>query len=160
MATSFTLPASNSSAWCSNTTEECVNQILLFDSNDNQYGVYYNWRVATAGTGTYLTPTGQNAPSSICSRGWRLPTGGSAGELKSLGIQYNSSASLQDVPGFILGGIRDGNTVSGRTIEGGYWSSTSNGNVGANRLSLNTTGMNDESNHYKYTGESIHCVAQ
>ena len=47
----------------------------IYDTEANPlYGNLYTWHTATAGTGTYSMKTdGDNATSSICPRGWRLP---------------------------------------------------------------------------------------
>ena len=43
-------------------------------TGENQYlGVYYNWIVATAGTGTFETPLNTTVSSSICPKNWMLP---------------------------------------------------------------------------------------
>jgi uncharacterized protein (TIGR02145 family) len=57
----------------------------------NFYGYAYNWYTATAGTGTQDMDTrGENAPSSICPKGWRLPTGDPTGEFAWLNAKMNS----------------------------------------------------------------------
>ena len=63
---SFSLPASTSGVWATvedNPTE--TNRARAYDTGNANYGVYYNWYTATAGTGVQATTSG-NAPSSIC----------------------------------------------------------------------------------------------
>ena len=48
--------------------------ISTLDGDAQQYGVYYNWKAATAGTSDNYTTQGANATDSICPAGWRMPT--------------------------------------------------------------------------------------
>lgn len=45
-----------------------------YKSSTAAYGTYYNWYTATAGTGLSTTAGGLDAPSSVCPKGWKLPT--------------------------------------------------------------------------------------
>ena len=76
VTSNFTLPASAGGNW-----GEASDSLHLYDSGNTNYGVYYNWYTATAGTGTgSMTSVSAtnltNASSSICPKGWRLPDGG------------------------------------------------------------------------------------
>ncbi len=69
----------------------------------NDYGCYYNWYTATAGSGkggygNGSPATGANVTVdySICPAGWNLPTGGSGGEFEALASAYGYSSSATD----------------------------------------------------------------
>ncbi len=52
---------------------------LFSEANSGSTG-YYNWYTATAGAGnSFVTSDNQNVNTSICPKGWTLPTGGRAG---------------------------------------------------------------------------------
>ncbi len=100
---------------------------------DETYGGYYNWYAATAGTGVDISETYQDAPSSICPKGWRLPTAyhyendtlidGDASTLTSI---YNSPESLAGAPNITgLGGF-----YYGDTLDDGYASYHTSTNAG------------------------------
>ncbi len=91
--------SATSNSWCSNNTADCVNQsmldarnTLLFQDNTSSdqlgyiysYGNYYNWYSATAGRGTFSTSSRINAAGDICPYGWRLPSGGTSGDIGRL----------------------------------------------------------------------------
>jgi type IV pilus assembly protein PilA len=65
----------------------------------NNYGFLYNWCAATAGgtasggsnTCTVGTVLPANATGDVCAAGWRLPTGGSGGELSGLDIAFGGT---------------------------------------------------------------------
>ena len=92
-------------------------------------GNYYNWYTATAGTGTYAMVS-ENAPSSVCPKGWKLPTGGEGGQFAALtdamvGIFTNTydirdkSYDMQFSPNyFILSGYYYNSTSDFRTYAG------------------------------------------
>jgi uncharacterized protein (TIGR02145 family)/prepilin-type N-terminal cleavage/methylation domain-containing protein len=64
------------------------------------YGYFYNWCAATAGTNTTCTPQAtqaQNAASDICALGWRMPTGGPTGEFAWLNAKMNNPAATAPV---------------------------------------------------------------
>ncbi|MCQ2049685.1 MAG: hypothetical protein MJZ22_01580, partial [Candidatus Saccharibacteria bacterium] len=101
-------------------------------------GNFYQWNAATAGTGG--TITGQDAPSSICPKGWRLPIGNSYTADKSFGKLTNAygitadnnattdAAFIASPLYFLRGGGIDnrGNIVSLSSPSdlSSYWSST------------------------------------
>ena len=157
----FELTASNSGTWCTSTSSSCYDQSMVLDSGNNSYGTYYNWYSATAGTGTYSI-TG-SASSSICPKGWRLPTGGDSGEFQSLYNQYNTSANMRDAtngPGFVLSGYRLGSSTRDQDSYGYYWSSTALSSNDAYGLHLGRSYVVPAYNNYKYRGFSARCVAK
>ncbi len=54
------------------------------------YSGYYTFHAATAGWGT-TDHTSGDSPTSICPKGWRLPTGGPGGEFETLYNLYGDS---------------------------------------------------------------------
>ena len=90
----------------------------------NQYdahylvGNYYQWNTATAGTGG-LMETGE-ATSSICPKGWRLPT-------QNIFVTLNSQTTLADFVGDEYYAVRAGRVGTELKNAGDYgylWSST------------------------------------
>ena len=70
----FMLTASDDGTWCLDDSSTCINKSTVLQSSNNNYGAYYNWFAATAGTGTHALTANNIASSSICSKGWILPT--------------------------------------------------------------------------------------
>ena len=157
----FALSASDSSAWCGNYSLACVNKSMTLDSGNPVYGTYYNWYAATASSGTYELASG-NATSSICPKGWRLPTGGLGGEFDMLYGYYNTFESLAEGdPNYVLSGYRYGSTTAEQGSWGQFWASTAYDNQYAHRLALVEP---DEvitlSRTNKILGASVRCVAE
>lgn len=149
----FTIPASSISGF--NGVQDTNNVYV-----DSTYGGYYTFYTATAGTGgTSLATDGANAPSSICPKGWRLPTGGSSGEFQTLYNNYNSVALMMDVPNFTLSGTVSNGSESGQGSRGFFWSSTVGNANYAYRLFLDSSNVNPAYDYYKYYGFSVRCVA-
>ncbi len=149
--TTWTIPASSVSGFSAQNT----NNAYL----DSTYGGYYTFYTATAGWGTDSVTSG-NAPKDICPKGWRLPTGGSSGELQTLYDNYNSSTLMQGDPGFVLSGYVGGGSVNNQDVYGYYWSSSV---VDASRtyfLGLNSSGVNPTNYIVKSRGFSVRCVAE
>lgn len=146
----FTIPASSISGFNAQDTNNTY--------VDSTYGGYYTFYTATAGTGDTSLTSG-NAPSSICPKGWRLPTGWTSGEVLTLYNNYNSSALMQGEPNFTLSGyVRDG-SVDYQGSSGNFWSSTV---LNANRayyLSLNSFSVFPAYDVDKYVGFSVRCMA-
>ncbi len=128
----FNLATQNSNSWCSVVSEEaaatCYSQSLNLSTGNTDYGTYYNWYTATAGSGTYDS-IDINVSSSICSRGWQLPTAfnDNSSDYKKLAMVYSidTLAKATAFPTeFVLSGDRygDGNRYQGRS--GSWWSSS------------------------------------
>ena len=165
-----TVPASSTANWCTDTTQACFERLLTLDATDtsipdqssaqSNYGVYYNWYTATATYGTYEMNSG-DVSYSICPNGWRLPTGGSTGEFKTLNDKYNSSALMRGVPAFVLSGTRYGsNATSNQGDNGAYWSSTARVGSYAYELGLGSSYDGPSDYYYKYSGYSVRCLAR
>ena len=148
----FTIPASSVSGFNAQDTNNAY--------VDSTYGGYYTFYTATAGTGGTSLTSG-NAPSSICPKGWRLPTGGDSGEFQTLYNNYNSVALMMNVPNFTLpGSVFDG-SVDYQGSFGSFWSSTVSNALYAYRLSLDSSDVNPAPlDDNKDVGYSVRCVAQ
>lgn len=145
----FTIPASSVSGFNAQDTNNAY--------VDSTYGGYYTFYTATAGTGGTSLTSG-NAPSSICPKGWRLPTDGSSSEFQTLFNNYNSSALMQGEPNFTLSGRVVNGSVYDRGSYGLFWSSTVN-NASAYRLGLNSSSVSVSTSMKTY-GFSVRCMAQ
>ncbi|MBP5674865.1 fibrobacter succinogenes major paralogous domain-containing protein [Candidatus Saccharibacteria bacterium] len=149
--TSYTIPASDTSGFTSSSTTAAY--------LDNTYGGYYSFYTATAGWGVYGST---NSPKDICPKGWRLPTGGSSGELKALYSIYNYSVALmQGEPGFVLSGSIDNGSMHDQGSSGKYWSATADEDLVRNAYYLLLEGSGDSYNYAanKYDGFAVRCMA-
>ncbi|MBQ9029282.1 hypothetical protein IJ114_00740, partial [Candidatus Saccharibacteria bacterium] len=142
----------------------------------SSYGANYNWYTATAGTGKYETTSG-NVSSSICPKGWRLPTGGSSGEFTALDIAWGGTGSNRtnantystftgaytegNNGGFDLAGYIEGSSLGYVGSRGNWWSSTagSNNNVYSLLLISGNTSVSPQFSYSKHRGLSVRCVA-
>ncbi len=135
------------------------------------YGNYYSWCTATAGT---CTDSG-DAPSSICPKGWTLPSNtdtnigtysklneGFAGSWTTIGgvngikLGYNSNDAF-----FPAAGLVDGDGLNNSGSNGYYWSSTvRSSNVSyAYFLNFSSGYVNPSYSSLRYYGSSVRCVA-
>lgn len=111
-----------------------------YDSGNIKYGVYYNWKAATAGSGSPGSNfDGQNVTSSICPKGWKLPRSDREGnqnvnDFEKLTALYGGNDHIGGAPqgfagltasplSFVLSGRHSGK-VYDQSHEGYYWSST------------------------------------
>ena len=128
-------------------------------------GGYYNFCAATAGSYCYGdgtnagSPTG-NATSSICPKGWRLPTGKTAGEYKTLynNTSYNTYADYRSALHLPLSGYYDNGSASAQSDNGYWWSATNNGNTDMYYLYTNTSVIYPDISNNRYYGYSIRCI--
>ena len=134
---------------------------------DPTYGGYYNFHTATAGVGRYSSSTeGENITSSICPKGWRLPTSyRSDSDFHLLYNKYNSSSRLLSAPvNFTLSGLAS-NLAGGQILNnvgstGFYASSTVYNANDSYTLTLNNTTVNPAlKNSYKINGFNVRCIA-
>ena len=149
----YTIPASSISGFDSHDTSNAY-----VDSDSG----FYTWYTATASTGTAaMTTRGQNAASSICSKGWRLPTGGDNGEFKILYDNYNSSSVLRSNPvNLTLSGYVGSSSRYFQGLSGNYWSSTVYLSSSAYILSLNASNVHPVLSDNMYGGFSVRCIAR
>ena len=163
--TTFTLGSaqtSGSTDWGCSSDSACQTS-RVYATNKTNYGNYYSWYTATANTGTYSMSSG-NATGSICPKGWRLPTGGSSGEFKTLNNTYNSGSTSSDA-GLLadpLKLVRAGYYYSGvryRGSYGYYWSSTVGSGTLAYGLYFDSVLVTPAYSDNKYLGYSVRCLS-
>ena len=134
---------------------------------DPTYGGYYNFHTVTAGVGRYSSSTeGENITSSICPKGWRLPTSyRSDSDFHLLYSKYNSSSRLLSAPvNFTLSGLASnlaGSQILNNVGSAGFYaSSTIYSANDSYTLTLNNTTVNPAlKNSYKINGFSVRCIA-
>ena len=135
-----------------------------YDTGDTSYGVYYNWYAATAGTGTWSTSSDEEASSSICPAGWRLPsnTGDkSYYHLITETYNYTTGKQLVDNLGFVYSGYYEFNGyVYGQGSDGYFWSSTAIASSHAYSLDFYSRSVDPQGNDGKSNGLSVRCVSQ
>lgn len=156
---SYTVPSSNLSSFNNYSSD---NQAVYLDSS---YGGYYTWQVATAGTGSSYTSDGQNTPSSICPKGWRLPTGDSSGEFVTVNNAYGGSVSscanmsATPFPGFIRSGYIYGAYINAQNEHFDYWSSTAQDSGNAYTMACTSSWLKASRPYSRHAGFAIRCIA-
>ena len=169
----------NTGAICGNGN---TNAACIMNGNTTYGGTYdtwyYNWYAATAGSGTE-SMVNQDAPYSICPKGWRLttnytntsyPSGGADKSWGSLLYTYGISPTwhettteYQILEAFPFTLPRAGYFSSGAFQHNGYgdwWSATAYSTAAnAYSLAFGTTGVLPQNRNYKYYGFNVRCVA-
>ena len=175
----------NPEGWCTTFSAACYDQsrirtdnISLYTNNTASnysasgdiysYGTYYNWYSATAGHGkydsygsTYMTP------GDICPSGWRLPTGDTWGEFKSLdvalgGTSYSTAQSnmYRSYPtNFVYSGTVSEATINDRNNFGYYHSPNSDSRGSSKIFNFNVSSIfPGTSGNSKHAGRSVRCI--
>ncbi|MBR3269660.1 hypothetical protein IKG07_00145 [Candidatus Saccharibacteria bacterium] len=128
------------------------------------YGTLYNFCAASAGT-ICSNPNSSNATYDICPVGWRLPTGGSTGEIQKLYEQsaYNTNTKMRASianggAAFALAGSFDTTPVYQGT-DARIWSSTRYDDDEMYDLFFNMTqGVYPTNHNYNRYGIPIRCI--
>ncbi|MBQ6487158.1 hypothetical protein IJI89_01870 [Candidatus Saccharibacteria bacterium] len=127
-------------------------------------GVLYNYYAASAGTVAGASNS-SNALYDICPAGWRLPSGGVAGEFKTLynNSSYNTFAKMtapiaNSGAAFAVPGRFTDDVPSGQGDEAGYWSGTVYNTTSMSRLAFLYSMVGADSSADRYTGYSIRCI--
>ena len=153
VSSNFTIPASLISGCFRDVDANCAYV-------DSTYGGYYNFYTATAGTGgASLASDGANAPSSICPKGWRLPT---SGEFQTLYNNYNSAALMQGEPNFTPSGQVQSGGIYAQGSAGYFWSSTTKDNNSAYDLLIVVVDSSSVTPAHKFpkrNGFAVRCMA-
>ena len=178
----FELPAAQTSgntSWgdAANTN----NEKHVYATGNTNYGNYYNWYTATAGTGTgdMVSPSATNlinASSSICPKGWRLPDGGQspAGSFYALDTALGGDGSNRvdaiQVEKFqaspysypFSGNYNYSGGLSGQNSLGHWWSRSVHTRPGdAYNFRLNNDGhINPHNNSNVGYGYAVRCLAR
>lgn len=136
-------------------------------TSDNTYdahylaGNLYQWNAATASTGNSITD--QNSPSSICPKGWRLPTSNSSSNGDFIALTNGlTSNTITQAPYYFLpvGDISSG-AIYYAGSNGCYWSSTAHPDSSyAYVLGFYSNYVNPSNHGYRSRGYSVRCVAR
>ena len=135
-------------------------------------GNYYNWSAVVASNDTSAITTETEMTTSICPKGWRLPTSGSATANYSFGNlvkQYGYTGSSQSASDatllasplfFARGGYVYSSSLYDQGSYGCYWSSRSNSSSSsAYDLNFYSSNVNPSNNYHRSNGLSVRCVA-
>ncbi len=165
----ITLPSSAKSDFTS-ANKYTYQSILLSEATAGSTG-YYNWYTATAGAGTSgVTTNNQDVDTSICPKGWTLPSGGSNsstsefGKFASVESIANSAAGSTKIQGspynFKYTGNVDTGSLYNGTGNGRWWSSTADDASTAYALYIGSSGVypGTERNGARYAGIAVRCV--
>ena len=149
----FKSPASTTSFGTADNTTTRVSPKILTDST---YGGYYSYAAAVASTTAYSV-SGQNITTSICPKGWDLPTSTIYNNLRT--VSGNTTfAKMSAAPySFKYAGYRNGASFASQTTALRLWTST---NYSASYAYYTTAyGTAAYSSNYKRYGESVRCIA-
>ena len=132
-------------------------------------GGYYNYCAASAGSYCYCDGTSGgtssgNATSSICPKGWRMPTG-NTGEMTALYNAYSSGSPNQytafrtafHLP--LSGNVYEGSVIS-QGSAGYWWSSTQRNIYFMYFLYVGTSSISPANSIYRYYGYSVRCILE
>ena len=148
------------------TDGEFVNVSGTDSNSGTPYGTLYNYYVASAGT-ISGSSNSSNAEYDICPAGWRLPTGGSSGELSTLYGYYSSFQTFRSPitsggAAFSLAGSYEGGQpglLQGNS--GAYWSSTVYNDTKMSSPLLDySAGFLPDASFSRNYGISIRCVVK
>jgi len=151
-----------------------------YDVSRPNDGVYYNHIAATAESANNLNAEGQNASSSVCPKGWRLPRAtrqhdSADNEFYTLMINYLGSASwgwyrwsgahnLLDSPqNFTLSGIREysyDNGILGLGVSVQYWSSTVSDSIEAFSFFMGNNVLQPNNRTIRQFGYLVRCLSR
>ena len=149
----FMAPASTTAFETTDNADTRISPKIL---TDGTYGGYYSFAAAIASVDAYST-SGQNITTSICPKGWDLPTSAIYNNLRTTSGN-NSYVKMSAAPySFIYAGYRNGTSFSGQTNSIRLWTSTNY----SDRYAYYTAAYNaaSYSSNYKRYGESVRCVA-
>ena len=135
----------------------------------NDYGCYYNWYTATAGSGTTWVSSG-DLDYTICPKGWSMPT---SQEWIDLTTAYSSNAlnmlvvnpttTTENIngaqqPGLLLGGRYGsyGNSWDGRY--GNYWSRSAYDLRSGYLFEISPSGVSPANEFTKYVASAVRCL--
>ena len=150
------------------TTERTDGTVVDGDVYDAHYlvGNYYLFNAATAGTGASVTNQYDDASSSICPKGWRLPSRGNSNDTNDFyalttGNSVTTGSTLSKAPYyFIPAGFALSGSLGNAGIDGDYWSSTASSSLNAYILYFYSSSVNPSVNRNRYSGQSVRCLAR
>lgn len=134
----------------------------------NGHGTYYQFNAATAGTGSSITGGDgikRDASSSICPKGWRLPSmiDGDFVALKNA-YGYGASDGSQLVGNTVMKWTLSGSVSQGAFSQvsqvGRYWYSTTDSQYNAYVISFTTDMIFPSDSSSRYYGCTVRCLAR
>ena len=155
-----------------------------YNSTKPEYGTYYTYTAATAGTTANMNNNGDEATGSICPKGWRLPKTGTVSDspnndFYNLSKEYKGSATwdhntgwgywsnwghqmLSGEPKYVLSDVRSGSSAEMNTIGtyGFWWSSTVESNKYAYKMLIRDIVVNPRLGGTRNNGLSVRCLAR
>ena len=164
----YTLPSSSTSGFDSDTGQ------FMYDNPNNTNGYdssYYSWLVAVAKTSSPSSTQYYNVPTSICPKGWHLPSAYGAssqagqssssvnGQFRNLYTAYSSTVSTFNTA---FNSVFAGNYYSSSFGSGGsygsWWSSTASSSTNVYSLSARSSRVYPTYYYNRRSGLSIRCV--
>ena len=149
------------------TTERADGTVVDGNTYDAHYlvGNYYQFNSATAGTGASVTIRYDDASSSICPKGWRLPSRGNSNDTNDFyalttGNIAATGSTLSKAPYYFIpaGYVLFGSITAG--VYGSYWSSTASSNVNAFNLYFRSGDVSPSGGDNRHRGQSVRCLAR
>ena len=155
-----------------------------YNSTKPEYGTYYTYTAATAGTTANMNNKGDEATGSICPKGWRLPKTGTVSDspnndFYNLSKEYKGSAEWDHNTGWgywsnwghqMLSGepkyvLSDGRSSSSADMDdigtyGFWWSSTVESNKYAYEMLIRDIVVNPRLGGNRNNGLSVRCLAR
>ena len=151
------------------------------DQNTPCYS-YYSWDATTLGSGRTIATENEDAPYSICPKGWKLPTSRTTSatdwqttsDFYQLAHQYGldsteatsesddgfyTQAGPGTIPNFLLAGHYIYGSFDNGGSRGRYWSATSSSSTSVARyLYFNSSSVSSAGSDYRYDGFSVRCL--
>jgi len=162
--TTFLAPASSNAYDSSSYTTPLIQSDVTVSSytiNGVTYSptnAYYTYAAAIANNNTITS--GSILPTSICPKGWDLPSDQQYLSLRSAGSITSSSIAVASPYNFIYGGYKTGTTsFYGETAYGYLWASRNSSSSYSFRTYVSSNGLQSGSQTgYKYYASSIRCI--
>lgn len=151
--TTFLAPASTTNFETTNTNNASVTPKILTDST---HGGYYSYSAAIANTSAYTTAY-QEITTSICPKGWDLPSMYNYLNLRTISGNTNFSSINARPYSFIYAGYRNGTNFVNQANTLRLWTTT---NYTASTAYYSSVfSQPTYTNNYKRYGESVRCIA-
>lgn len=181
----YTLPASSTDGFSSNTTDYVYNSGSTICDTDSPCYSYYSYLAATAGSGASVSSNGSNAVASICPAGWKLPTATTSnasaaingnwktGDWYALALAYGvnsendsesntatfyENAGPGTAPNFLLSGMYISSEYANGGYSGFWWSATARSDTDAYYLISRRDRVDVALSYYRKYGFAVRCV--
>ncbi len=171
----ITLPNSTKADFANNNTSKYSYRSYLSTSSEASAGVsgYYNWYTATAGAGnSSVTANNQSVNTSICPKGWKLPSGGSNSSTsefskfasaESIADSAAGSTKIQAAPyNFKYTGYVEAGSLQSGVNNGQWWSSVTSDDYHAYYLFIQSINVLPGTNYSlgRHSGFAVRCIAR